>query len=327
MVTNHDSWRMKMQRPKRKIRIAIVDDHETFRHAVRALVVSEPDLETVAELSNGHSIIKMLRKCRPDVLLLDLIMPGVDGIATLKRIRDVRHRVKIIVLTGTDDDAMQLLALRLGAHGYVVKDQDPVFLIEGIRKVFAGQIWLDESRQPSPRGMTSEKSAAADLSKREKEVVAALSFGLTNRQIGHRLGVSEDTVKSHLGNIFGKVGVSNRLRCYATQSAQTVEGNYEATVVVLRLRYRPAPPPRLGAQSATPVCSSACQTSSSLQKIGCCAVVVGGHFPVRWRPAVLWIALSKVGEPTKRRHEYPHHTQLLRGLPRSPPPGQAGPAV
>ena len=212
MVTNHDSWRMKMQRPKRKIRIAIVDDHETFRHAVRALVVSEPDLETVAELSNGHSIIKMLRKCRPDVLLLDLIMPGVDGIATLKRIRDVRHRVKIIVLTGTDDDAMQLLALRLGAHGYVVKDQDPAFLIEGIRKVFAGQIWLDESRQPSPRVMTSEKSAAADLSKREKEVVAALSFGLTNRQIGHRLGVSEDTVKSHLGNIFGKVGVSNRLQ-------------------------------------------------------------------------------------------------------------------
>lgn len=198
---------------KPKMRIAIVDDHPIFRQAVREIVRPEPDLEMVAELGNGHSIIKMFRKCRPDVLLLDLMMPGVDGISTLKRIRDVQHQVKTIVLTGSDDEAMQMLTLRLGANGYVVKDRDPTFLIEGIRKVFAGQIWLDERRRAlAPSGTAGGTSVAAILSNREKDVVAALCFGLTNRQIGQRLGVSEDTVKSHLGNIFEKVGVSNRLQ-------------------------------------------------------------------------------------------------------------------
>ena len=198
---------------KPTIRVAIVDDHPLLRDAVRTLLRSEPDIETVAELGSGQDIVEMLKRCRPHILLLDLMMPGVDGFSALKRIQEGRQRVKTIVLSGCDDDFTQLLALRLGASGYVSKDKAPAFLVEGIRKVFAGQVWLDEQGKASVlREVVAKRSAAADLSQREREVIANLCAGLTNRQIGTRLGVSESTVVSHLTHIFKKVGVSNRLQ-------------------------------------------------------------------------------------------------------------------
>ena len=167
----------------------------------------------VAELENGQGVVQMLNKCRPHILLLDLEMPGVDGFSTLKSLRASRQRVKTIVLTASSDESTQLLALRLGASGYVSKDKAPAFLVEGIRKVFEGRIWLDVNGQASVlREVVAERSAAALLSAREKEVVANLCAGLTNRQIGTRLEVSESTVVSHLTHIFKKVGVSNRLQ-------------------------------------------------------------------------------------------------------------------
>ena len=196
---------MEMQLPKQKIRVAIVDDHSTFRDAVRTILSSQPDIECVAELESGYSVIPMLYEKRPDVLLLDLIMPGVDGICTLKRIREWEHNVRTLVLTESDDEGMQALAITLGASGYVVKNKEVEFLVDGIRKVHEGEIWIDRGKLGVlMREMSTEPEATPALSERERDVIWLLCQGLTNAEIADCLYVSENTVKSRLSQIFKK---------------------------------------------------------------------------------------------------------------------------
>jgi DNA-binding NarL/FixJ family response regulator len=195
------------------ITVSIVDDHPAFRDAVRLVLASEPDIEVVAELGSGHGVMEMLSDRKPDVLLLDLVMPGVDGMTALKQIQESEHTVKTIILTESEDANIQVLAVRRGACGFVVKTKDTSFLVEGIRKVHEGEIWLDNDTLGTvvSKMLTPEPAGQLALSKRQMEVVNLVCQGLANGEIARCLGVSESTVKRHLNQVFKDLGVSNRI--------------------------------------------------------------------------------------------------------------------
>ncbi len=230
-----DGFNKSNEDPSRgKIRRAIVDDHPPFRDALRTVLSSDPDIETVAELGNGRGVLRMILERKPDVLLLDLMMPEVDGISALKQIQESPHDVKTIVLTESDDEGMQILAMKLGASGYVVKTSEPDLLVEAIRKVNEGEIRLDSQGLTAVmQAVVEREDAAVALSVRQRVIVWLLCQGLTNREIGARLFICEQTVKSHLHRVFRKVGVANRLQLvqYAIQSNMQLRPNPGAGVL------------------------------------------------------------------------------------------------
>ena len=202
-----------------KIRIAIADDHTIFRDGLRKLLSLEPDFEVCAEAKDGSEVLDVLRQSEPDILLLDLKMPGIDGIAALQRIQNQKLKTKIIVLTASDDEGEYVQAMKYGTSGIVLKQTATELLIKSIRKVYQGEIWLDAKtiaavmRQfatPGEVGSPRERERPR-LSNREREIVALVAQGFKNKEIAERMFISEQTVKNHLHNIFDKLGVSDRL--------------------------------------------------------------------------------------------------------------------
>ena len=202
-----------------KIRIAIADDHTIFRDGLRKLLSLETDFEVCAEAKDGTEVLEVLRQSEPDILLLDLKMPGLDGIAALQRIQNQKLKTKIIVLTASDDEGEYVQAMKYGTSGIVLKQTATELLIKSIRKVHGGEIWLDAKttaavmRQfaaPGEVGGPRERERPR-LSNREREIVALVAQGFKNKEIAERMFISEQTVKNHLHNIFDKLGVSDRL--------------------------------------------------------------------------------------------------------------------
>ena len=202
-----------------KIRIAIADDHTIFRDGLRKLLSLETDFEVCAEAKDGTEVLDVLRQAEPDILLLDLKMPGLDGIAALQRIQNQKLKTKIIVLTASDDEGEYVQAMKYGTSGIVLKQTATELLIKSIRKVHGGEIWLDAKttaavmRQfaaPGEVGGPRERDRPR-LSNREREIVALVAQGFKNKEIAERMFISEQTVKNHLHNIFDKLGVSDRL--------------------------------------------------------------------------------------------------------------------
>jgi DNA-binding NarL/FixJ family response regulator len=208
-VNNHSS---------KQLRIVIADDHRIFRDGLRKLLVAERDFEVVGEAADGEEAARKVRDLRPDMLLLDVAMPGTDGLDALQEIgRDQTTRT--LLLTGAIEESALVAALRLGARGIVMKHAATALLIKAIRGVMAGQYWVGKDRIPGivealrPL-LEKERSSGRDqfgLTERELEVTAAIVAAYTNRDIAAKLRISEETVKHHLTNIFEKLGVSNRL--------------------------------------------------------------------------------------------------------------------
>jgi two-component system, NarL family, nitrate/nitrite response regulator NarL len=202
----------------RTISIALADDHAIFRDGLRRLLQLEPDFQIVAEAQDGTQVPDILRDLEPDVLLLDLKMPNLDGLSLLQRLQNQKFKTKIIVLTASDDEGEYVQAMKYGTSGIVLKQTATDLLIKSIRKVYGGEIWLDAKttaavmRQfaspsdPSPRDRDKPR-----LSNREREIVALVAQGFKNKEIAERMFISEQTVKNHLHNIFDKLGVSDRL--------------------------------------------------------------------------------------------------------------------
>jgi two-component system, NarL family, nitrate/nitrite response regulator NarL len=202
---------------KQTIRVLMADDHVIFRDGLRKLLESEDDIKIVGEASNGNECVRMLTKLKPDILLLDLRMPGKDGLAVLKETSLDSLATRIIVLTAAEDERDAVRAMRLGARGIVLKQSASDLLVKSIHRVHSGEIWLDNSimaevmkafAQSSDSGPRREKPL---LSYREKEVVQLVAQGYRNKEVGEKLFISEQTVKNHLHNIFDKLGVSDRL--------------------------------------------------------------------------------------------------------------------
>jgi two-component system, NarL family, nitrate/nitrite response regulator NarL len=209
-----------------KIRIVVADDHPIFRDGLCRLLALEPDFEVVAQAQDGRQVLDVLQQYEPDILLLDLKMPGLDGLATLQRLQSSKQKTRVIVLTASEDKNEFVQAMKLGTSGIVLKQSATDLLIKSIRKVNAGEIWLDshttaavmrqfatsveEAQGAAPATSTRERERSL-LSQREREIVALVAQGFKNKEMAEKMFISEQTVKNHLHNIFDKLGVSDRL--------------------------------------------------------------------------------------------------------------------
>lgn len=195
-----------------RIRVMIVDDHEIVRAGVAALLAGQASITVVAEAASGDDAVRLYRQHRPDVTLLDLTMPGMDGVATIRAIRDEFPEGRFIVLTVHAGDEDVHRALEAGAQGYLLKTTSSVELVETVRAVHAGLHRL--SREAARR--MDEYPVGAHLTPREVEVLRLLARGLTNKEIAAELGISGTTVTWFVKNILQKLGVNDRTAAVTT---------------------------------------------------------------------------------------------------------------
>ena len=193
------------------IRLLIVDDHSVVREGLRAFLRLQDGIDVVGEAGGAEEAIAVARASSPDVILLDLVMPGGDGIGAIRRLLEVAPGVRVLVLTSFADDSQIFAAIAAGAAGYLLKNVDPQALADGIRDVYAGRPALD----PSVASRLMRRSGASpaghgDLTTREREVLRLVVEGLANKQIAQRLGIGEKTIKTHVSRVLAKLGVEDR---------------------------------------------------------------------------------------------------------------------
>lgn len=204
---------------KKMIKVMIVDDHTLIREGIGQILELEDDISVIAQAGDGEEAILKAKKFEPDVVLLDINMPKLNGIETLRRFKDLGIRSKVIILTINEDKQYIFETLKLGAEGYILKDSDADILIKGIRQVAIGQKYV----QPSVKELVDVSSDCdvyyndgiekiRSLTKREYEVLALVSDGLNNKDIANRLYISEKTVKNHVSNIFKKLELNDRVQ-------------------------------------------------------------------------------------------------------------------
>ncbi|MCX5225365.1 response regulator transcription factor [Streptomyces sp. NPDC006553] len=197
----------------KQIRVLLVDDHQVVRRGLRTFLEVQDDIEVVGEASDGAEGVARAEELRPDVVLMDVKMPGTDGIEALKQLRELDNPAKVLVVTSFTEQRTVVPALRAGASGYVYKDIDPDALAGAIRSVHAGHILLqpevagallsqDDSHGGTGRGST--------LTEREREVLGLIADGRSNREIARALVLSEKTVKTHVSNILMKLDLADR---------------------------------------------------------------------------------------------------------------------
>jgi len=203
------------------IRVLIADDHPVFRQGLLSIFRHETEFKVIGEATDGREALDLTQKLNPDILLLDLIMPHLTGLETLRELSGSSTPVRTIVLTASIEKEQIAQALQLGARGILLKDASTDVLLKGIRTVMNGQFWVGQDKVTDlveilRSYMPDSDERKADrktfgLTARELDVVAAIVSGFTNREIAQKFSISEQTVKHHLRNIFDKVGVSNRL--------------------------------------------------------------------------------------------------------------------
>jgi len=202
------------------IRILLIDDHAVMRWGLRRLIEDHPGLKVVGEASGRNDALPLAEREQPDIILLDLSLPGTDGIDLIPELHALAKEARILVLTGVLDSEAHTRAMQLGAVGVVLKEKAPEVLIKAIEKVHAGEVWLDRvmvanvfnersrSREASKHNPEAVKVGA--LTGREREVINLVGEGLRNKQIADRLFISEGTVRNHLTTVFSKLEVSDR---------------------------------------------------------------------------------------------------------------------
>ena len=193
-----------------RIRVLIVDDHAVVRRGLRSFLDLQPDVEVVGEAADGATAEEMTAKLNPDVVLLDLVMPDTDGIATIRRLGEGREKTTVLVLTSFLDDVHVFAALQAGAAGYLLKDVQPDELIRAIRQVHQGESALHPKVAARLVQHTAQPAGFADFTPRERDVLRLLAEGFANKEIARRLSLSEKTVKTHVSNILQKLGVADR---------------------------------------------------------------------------------------------------------------------
>jgi DNA-binding NarL/FixJ family response regulator len=190
------------------IRVLIVDDHHVVRAGLEQLIDSADDLECVGAARDGEEAVALACAERPDVTLMDLSMPNLDGIQATRRLREAAPEVRVVVLTSFSDRERILDAIDAGAIGYLLKDAEPDELLRGIRAAARGESPLDPKAASTVLTRASDRSG--DLTEREEEVLRLVGAGMPNKVIARRLGISEKTVKAHLTSVFNRLGVTDR---------------------------------------------------------------------------------------------------------------------
>lgn len=197
------------------ITVLLVDDHLVVRRGLRALLSTEPDIEVVAEAASGEDAVQLAQAFSPSVVVMDLAMgPGMDGLEAIRRIRDLNGRQAILVFTTYDSDADIVRAVDAGAMGYLLKDAAPEEIFAAIRGAAVGRSVM--SPPVASRLFQQLRNPDEVLTPREAELLGLLTEGLSNRELGRRLFISEATVKTHLAHIYAKLGVDTRAAAIAT---------------------------------------------------------------------------------------------------------------
>jgi DNA-binding NarL/FixJ family response regulator len=210
------------EKKKTTVRILLADDHPIVRDGLKKLLQLEEDFEVVGEAGDGREVLEKCHELDPDVLLLDLRMPNLDGLSALQALQQTNKRTRVIILTASEDKNEFVQAMKLGCSGIVLKQTAPDLIVKSIRKVNSGEIWLDSlttaavMRQfstglESAGGGGGKGRERSPLSAREREIVALVAQGYKNKEMAEKMFISEQTVKNHLHNIFDKLGVSDRL--------------------------------------------------------------------------------------------------------------------
>ena len=205
---------------KTEIRIIIADDHPLVREGLRSLLETQSDFKVIAEANDGGEALELAQKLEPDILLLDMVMPGVGGLDVLSEIVQAAPAVRTILVSGAIERAQIVEAIALGAQGLILKQSVSELLFKGIRAVMAGHYWVDRESVADLISLTrklivANKSEGSQrnfgLTPRERQIINAVSEGQTNKDIAKTFSISEQTVKHHLTNIFDKTGVSTRV--------------------------------------------------------------------------------------------------------------------
>lgn len=201
----------------RKLRVLLAEDHQTVREGVKLLVNAQPDMEVVGEASDGDEAIAQVQRLEPDILLMDISMPGLNGLRATKKLRAMASDVKILTLSRHTDDGYLQQLLAAGANGYVLKQSAPTNLITAIREVANGNAYLDPALTRKVIGGYAERSASLrgeghkELTDRESEVLRLISLGYSNKEIGTSLDLSVKTIEVHKANAMRKLGIAGRI--------------------------------------------------------------------------------------------------------------------
>jgi len=191
--------------------VAIVDDHSVVRIGMKYVIMTDREFKFVGEADDGAEAVSLVEKVHPDILLLDVRMPGTGGIAALKSVREKFPDQKVVMLTMSDSEEDVYQAITLGARGYVIKDNSPVNIIGALKKVMAGDLAVSDAVRSAYEARKSERG----LTGREKEILVLVSKGCSNAEIGDILHLSPNTVKNHLKNLFEALGAADRAEAVA----------------------------------------------------------------------------------------------------------------
>jgi two-component system, NarL family, response regulator LiaR len=210
-----------------EIKVMVVDDHRVVRSGLKTFLLTFDDLNVVAEASGGEEAVRLCGEVRPNVVLMDLVMPGLDGIAATRAIREKYPQTQVIALTSFGDQERVQAALKAGAIGYLLKDVSDVELVAAVRRAAAGQPTLAADAQRALiQATTNPKPPGSDLTEREREVLALMVRGMSNDEIAADLTVRPSTAKFHVGNVLSKLGVDTRTEAVALAlKNHLVEGN------------------------------------------------------------------------------------------------------
>jgi len=204
------------------IKLLIADDHLIIRQGLRLIIETEDDLEILAEASDGAEALRLCAELSPDVVLMDLRMPGMDGLTAIEKLRTSQPEIAVVILTTFNEDDLMLRGLQAGARGYLLKDTDRAALFDTIRAAARGETLLKPeimarvlSRAGATSTLTTKSSSSVELTKREQEVLEAVARGERSKEVAVHLGISERTVKAHLASIYNKMGVDSRAAAIA----------------------------------------------------------------------------------------------------------------
>jgi len=218
---------------KEEIKVLIADDHDLIRQGLKRIISFEEDIIIVGEAENGEKVLNMLMSYKPDVILLDMKMPLMDGLEVLKRTKEISTIIKIIMLTVENDRTLILDAINKGADGYVLKESAGTEIVKAIKTVYRGDKYIDKSLVSvlfSGFKSRDEKEhyILDSLTKREIEVLLYISKGLSNKNIGERLFLSEKTVKNYATNLFKKIKAHDRVHATIFALDEHIEKYYES---------------------------------------------------------------------------------------------------
>ena len=197
------------------IRVLVVDDHAVVREGLRAFLELQHEIQVVGEAEDGEEALRKVRELHPDVILMDLVMPKLDGVGAMQRLHASQDAARVVVLTSFLDDERLLPAMQAGAAGYLLKNAEPADLTRAVRAAYAGEAIIDPTvaarllaaiaDAPSPLPSRQER-----LTERERQVLTLIARGRSNKRIALELGISEKTVKTHVGHVLAKLGVTDR---------------------------------------------------------------------------------------------------------------------